>query len=194
MDFPPALQWARRPITFALQNMVVWGLGLAAGDPGLGRFPVDGVAGILRVRGEWRQHLLLWGWTGLYFAYQSYNWTRTMRYQMLVYPTLAIIAAWAVFALWPKPMAAAQRSCAHWLAARWRGCHRDRCPGADRCLGVCLYAHLYPPGDARRGQPLDLPERPWADQPADRIGCGGDQPAGGLPFGLYAASRRQLRW
>ena len=162
VDFPPALQWARRPIWFALQNMVLWGLGLPLGILAWAGFLWMGFR-ILRVRGEWRQHLLLWGWTGLYFAYQSYNWTRAMRYQMLVYPTLAIIAAWAVFALWPKPMAAAQRSCAHWLAARWRGCHRDRCTGNDRRLGVCLHAHLYPPGDAGRSQPLDLSKRPRAD-------------------------------
>ncbi len=98
VDFPPALQWARRPISFALQNMVLWGLGLPLGILAWAGFLWMAFR-ILRVRGEWRQHLLLWGWTGLYFAYQSYNWTRAMRYQMLVYPTLAIIAAWAVFAL-----------------------------------------------------------------------------------------------
>ncbi|RPJ50511.1 MAG: phospholipid carrier-dependent glycosyltransferase, partial [Chloroflexi bacterium] len=103
VDFPPALQWARRPITFALQNMIIWGLGLPLGILAWAAFLWMGVRifrSIRDPRGEWNQHLLLWGWTGVYFAYQSYNWTRSMRYQMLVYPTLAIIAAWAVFALW----------------------------------------------------------------------------------------------
>jgi YYY domain-containing protein len=103
VDFPPALQWARRPITFALQNMVIWGLGLPLGILAWAGF-LWMMVRMLRCyrdpRGEWNQHLILWGWTGVYFAYQSYNWTRSMRYQMLVYPTLAIIAAWAVFALW----------------------------------------------------------------------------------------------
>ncbi len=99
VDFPPALQWARRPITFAFQNMEKWGLGLPLGILALAGFLWMGY----RIfKGEWRQHLLIWGWTGLYFAYQSYNWTRSMRYQLLVYPTLAIIAAWAVFALWRR--------------------------------------------------------------------------------------------
>jgi hypothetical protein len=31
VDFPPALQWARRPQWFALQNLVLWGLGLPLG-------------------------------------------------------------------------------------------------------------------------------------------------------------------
>ena len=31
VDFPPALQWARRPIWFSGQNMVLWGLGLPLG-------------------------------------------------------------------------------------------------------------------------------------------------------------------
>jgi YYY domain-containing protein len=96
VDFPPALQWARRPIWFALQNMVLWGLGLPLGILAWAGF----VWMVIRVfKGEWRAHLLIWGWTALYFAYQSYNWTRSMRYQMLVYPTLAVIAAWAVFRL-----------------------------------------------------------------------------------------------
>ncbi|MCJ7715921.1 MAG: glycosyltransferase family 39 protein, partial [Anaerolineales bacterium] len=31
VDFPPALQWARRPVWFSLQNLVIWGLGLPLG-------------------------------------------------------------------------------------------------------------------------------------------------------------------
>ena len=31
VDFPPALQWARRPVWFAWQNMVLWGMGLPMG-------------------------------------------------------------------------------------------------------------------------------------------------------------------
>ena len=31
VDFPPAMQWARRPIWFSFQNMVEWGLGLPLG-------------------------------------------------------------------------------------------------------------------------------------------------------------------
>ncbi len=112
VDFPPALQWARRPLTFSLQNMVMWGLGLPLGVLAWAGFLWMGVRMVRSIRAGrgfagvpdgWQQNLLIWGWTGVYFAYQSYNWTRSMRYQMLVYPTLAIIAAWAVFALWYSP-------------------------------------------------------------------------------------------
>lgn len=100
VDFPPALQWARRPVTFALQNMVFWGLGIPLGVLAWAGFLWMGWR-IFR-RGEWKQYVLIWVWTGFYFAWQSINFTRSMRYQLPVYPSLAIIAAWAVFFLWQQ--------------------------------------------------------------------------------------------
>lgn len=99
VDFPPALQWARRPITFAWTNMVEWGMGLPLGLLAWAGFLWMG----WRIyKKDWSRHFLLWSWTGVYFAWQSWSWTRSMRYQMLVYPTLAIIAAWAVNELWER--------------------------------------------------------------------------------------------
>src|SRR5690606_12646191 len=46
-------------------------------------------------RGE-RRHALLWGWTIAYFAWQSLQFNPTMRYQLPVYPMLAMIAAWMI--------------------------------------------------------------------------------------------------
>ncbi len=97
VDFPPALQWARRPVTFALQNMVEWGLGLPLGLLAWAGFLYMGWR---MYKGDWRKHLLLWSWTGVYFVWQSLNFSRSMRYQLPVYPALAIIAAWVVFVLW----------------------------------------------------------------------------------------------
>lgn len=99
VDFPPALQWARRPVWFALQNQVLWGLGLPLG--------VLAWAGFLwmgwqMLRGEGRRYLILWGWTALYFIWQSLQGNPTMRYLLPVYPTLAVTAAWAVFLLWDR--------------------------------------------------------------------------------------------
>jgi len=97
VDFPPALQWARRPwVWFPFQNMVVWGLGLP-----LGVLAWAGFAWMAwrMLQGEWRQHFLLWGWTALYFAWQATSWNPTMRYLLLIYPSMAIIAAWAVVEL-----------------------------------------------------------------------------------------------
>jgi len=51
------------------------------------------------IKGEWQKHVLLWGWTAIYFGWQSLQWNSTMRYQLPIYPMLAIFAAWFVFAL-----------------------------------------------------------------------------------------------
>ncbi len=40
---------------------------------------------------------LLWGWTAFYFGWQSLQFNPTMRYQLPVYPLLAMMAAWVVF-------------------------------------------------------------------------------------------------
>ena len=97
VDAPFALQWIRRPITFAWTNMVDWGFGLPLG--------LLAWAGFLwmawrMIRGEWRKFLLLWGWTAGFFTWQSLQGNPSMRYQIPVYPTLAIMAAWVVFQLW----------------------------------------------------------------------------------------------
>ena len=49
-------------------------------------------------KGEWR-HALLWGWTALYFFWQSLQFNPTMRYQLPIYPLLGMMAAWFVFEL-----------------------------------------------------------------------------------------------
>ncbi len=95
VDFPPALQWARRPLTFSWRNMVEFGMGLPLGLLAWTGFLYMGWR---MIKGEWRKHLLLWSWTLAYFVWQSVAFSRSMRYQLPVYPALAIIAAWAVFA------------------------------------------------------------------------------------------------
>ncbi|MFN2234075.1 MAG: DUF2298 domain-containing protein, partial [Anaerolineales bacterium] len=99
VDFPPALQWARRPITFSWQNMVLWGLGLP-----LGLLAWTGFAFMAwrMLKGEWKRHILLWGWTAAYFTWQSIQWNSTLRYQLPIYPLLAIMAAWFVFEIYNR--------------------------------------------------------------------------------------------
>lgn len=101
VDFPPAMQWARRPVWFAWENMVRWGMGLPLGLLAWAGFLW---AGWRILKGEWQKHVLLWGWTGLYFIWQSLIFNPSMRYQLLIYPTLAIFAAWALVRLydWKK--------------------------------------------------------------------------------------------
>jgi YYY domain-containing protein len=99
VDFPPAMQWARRPVWFSGQNLVLWGLGLPLGILSWAGFLW---AGWRMLKGEWKRHLLLWGWTGGYFVWQSLASNPTMRYQLPIYPTLVIFAGWAVIALWDR--------------------------------------------------------------------------------------------
>lgn len=91
VDFPPALQWANRSVLFGGINMVLWGLGIPFGILALMGYLWMGWR---ILRGEWKQHLLLWGWTGFYFAWQSLQMNPTMRYFMPVYPLAAMMAAW----------------------------------------------------------------------------------------------------
>ena len=97
VDFPPALQWARRPITFSWENMAAWGLGLPYGLFATLAYLGMGWA-ILRKK-HWRVHLPLWAFTGMYFVWQSFSWVRSMRYQMLIYPAVALIAGWGLMTL-----------------------------------------------------------------------------------------------
>lgn len=102
VDFPPAMQWARRPIWFSFQNMALWGLGLPLGLLAWAGFLWAGwrlITGWRERTREWASHALLWSWTAIYFAWQSLQLNPTMRYEMPIYPNLAIFAAWTVFAL-----------------------------------------------------------------------------------------------
>ena len=113
VDFPPALQWARRSHLFSLENMVLWGFGLPLGLLAWGGFLWMGVRFLRELvrrvtrRGweaalthPWPASVLVWGWTAVYFLWQSAAWNPTMRYQLPVYPTLVVLAAWAIGALW----------------------------------------------------------------------------------------------
>ncbi len=93
------LQWARRTHLYSFDNLTVWGLGLPLG--------ILAWAGFLWMawrmfKGEWNKHILLWSWTGLYFVWQSLQYNPNMRYQLPIYPLLAMMAAWAVFD-WARP-------------------------------------------------------------------------------------------
>ncbi len=107
-DFPPAMQWARRPLTYGLVNYVRWGVG-----PALALLVVL-AAGFMAWR--WRRgehiHGLVWIWGVGYFAWQSTIWNPTMRYFLPAYPALSVIAAWGLEVLLRHPR------------RRWRGLAR----------------------------------------------------------------------
>ena len=96
---PWALQWARRTHLYSFQNLTTWGLGLPLGILAWIGFLWMGWR---ILKGEWRQNILLWGWTAVYFIWQSLQFNPNMRYQLPIYPLLAMMAAWAVFD-WTSP-------------------------------------------------------------------------------------------
>ncbi len=98
-DLPWALQWARRNHLYSFQNLTVWGLGLPLGILAWAGFLWMGWR---MLKGEWQQHILLWSWTAIYFTWQSLQYNPTMRYQLPIYPLLAMMAAWLVFWLWDR--------------------------------------------------------------------------------------------
>lgn len=92
-DLPWNLQWARRSHLFSFTNLTIWGMGLPLGILAWAGFLYMGWR---ILKGEWR-HALLWGWTAVYFIWQSLQFNPTMRYQLPIYPLLAMMAAWVVF-------------------------------------------------------------------------------------------------
>jgi hypothetical protein len=92
-DLPWNLQWARRNHLYSFTNLTTWGLGLPLGILAWIGFLYMGWR---ILKGEWR-HALLWGWTAAYFIWQSLQFNPTMRYQLPIYPLLAMMAAWFVF-------------------------------------------------------------------------------------------------
>ncbi|HML40564.1 MAG TPA: DUF2298 domain-containing protein [Bellilinea sp.] len=119
VDMPPALQWARRSITFSFQNMVVWGMGIP--------FAIAAWAGFLwlgwrMIKGEWPKTVLFWGWTAAYFLWQSLQGNPTMRYQLPIYPLLAVMAAWAILELGQKAFWSENRRASMvWRISAWAG-------------------------------------------------------------------------
>jgi len=94
-DLPWNLQWARRTHLYSFTNLTIWGLGLPLGILAWAGFLLMG----WRIfKGEYK-HLLLWGWTAFYFIWQSLQFNPTMRYQLPIYPLLAMMAAWVIFEL-----------------------------------------------------------------------------------------------
>jgi len=96
VDFPPALQWARRPLWSSFKNLALWGVGLPFGLAALASSLAMGFN--LNRKKNW-DILPLLAWTLIYAAWQGLAWVKSMRYLMLIYPLLAIIAAWGLWQL-----------------------------------------------------------------------------------------------
>ena len=126
--FPPAIQWVDRPaILFPLSNMILWGMGLAAGlfawfallwalwrilntdhRPQTTDHPPTEV--VLSsddksrhlVTPEWMLHAIPVFWTLIYFLYMGTRWVKSVRYFLPLYPALFVLAGWAIVYLWQR--------------------------------------------------------------------------------------------
>jgi YYY domain-containing protein len=115
-SFPPAIQWVDRPaILFPLSNMILYGMGLTAGL--FAWFAVVWAAWRVvssvgkKVRRtqesathwdwpEWMLHAIPLTWTLLYFLFMGTRWVKSVRYFLPIYPTLFVLAGWAIVELW----------------------------------------------------------------------------------------------
>ena len=101
-SFPPALQWTdRAPILFPLSNMALYGLGLTAGIAAWLGF-LWALWRIARARPDWTAHAIPVVWSGLYFVFMGTRWVKSVRYFLPIYPTLLLLAGWALLALWNR--------------------------------------------------------------------------------------------
>ena len=99
-EFPPAWQWAQRiPLLFAFRNLVSYGMGLPLGILAWAGW---GWALIRTLRGDWQRHLIPLVWTGAYFLWRGSGFTSAMRYQLPIYPTLALFASWGFWEAWER--------------------------------------------------------------------------------------------
>ncbi len=99
VDFPPNHQWAMRThYLFPLGNIIQWGLGTPLGIAAWLGWVWAGWR-ILRGREDWTRHLLPFVWILIYFGWQGRQWVMSMRYYIILYPFLALFAAWALVKL-----------------------------------------------------------------------------------------------
>lgn len=99
-SFPPALQWTdRTPLLFPITNMVLYGMGLTAGIAAfLGLFWA--LWRIARFRADWMNHAIPVIWSLGYLLFMGTRWVKSIRYFLPIYPTMLLLAAWALFVIW----------------------------------------------------------------------------------------------
>ncbi|MCB8981079.1 MAG: glycosyltransferase family 39 protein [Ardenticatenaceae bacterium] len=107
--FPPALQWTdRAKIVFPFTNMVLYGMGIAAGlTAWAGLFWA--LWRIVRARPDWLVHSIPVAWSLAYFLFMGTRWVKSIRYFLPIYPTLFLLGGWALWTVWQKAQQSEQR-------------------------------------------------------------------------------------
>jgi YYY domain-containing protein len=97
--YPPAEHWANRPaIITPFLSIVLWGMGLPLGLAAFGGLIWAGVRAFKGV--EWKKHLLPVLFAGSMFLFLGTRWVKEMRYFLVIYPFLCLLAAWALVEIW----------------------------------------------------------------------------------------------
>jgi len=100
VDWPPNHQWfGRRDWLFPLQNIVLWGMGLPLGVAAVLSWIWAAVA---LLRGRRPELLPPTLWSALILGYYGMQFGKTMRYFLPIYPTLILLTAAALIALWDR--------------------------------------------------------------------------------------------
>ncbi|MHB0858444.1 MAG: DUF2298 domain-containing protein [Anaerolineae bacterium] len=139
IDYPPSHQWTGRPaVWYALENMVLWGLGLPLG---LAVWASWGLAAYQMLRPGYGQdrrwaHLLPWAWMTFTFFFQSIQFVKTVRYMLPIYPTMAVLAGFGLVWLWDRARVARPS------AVRWTGLVA-RLAVAAVVLGTAFWAFAF---------------------------------------------------
>ncbi|MCB8944768.1 MAG: glycosyltransferase family 39 protein [Ardenticatenaceae bacterium] len=104
-SFPPAVQWTDRdPIIFPFTNITLYGMGLTAALAAWIGLLWAGVR-LIRFKPDWMSHAIPVLWTGFYFLFMATRWVKSIRYFLPIYPTLLLLGAWALVALWQRAKA-----------------------------------------------------------------------------------------
>jgi YYY domain-containing protein len=90
-NYPPSLQWTRRSVIFPIKNMIFWGMGIAFGIISIASLVIMAIDFF---RGKKGAYILVLFWNIAYIFWQALRWNPTMRYFLLVYPTMALSAGW----------------------------------------------------------------------------------------------------
>lgn len=108
-EWPPNVHWTARPmLTYAWQNLTVWGVGLPLGLAATLGWLWAAWRCFKGDEAEWKRHLLPVAWVGGYFLWQNMQFWRYMRYFMPIYPLAILLAAWALVELAKRTRANAQ--------------------------------------------------------------------------------------
>ena len=155
VDFPPALQWTRRASTFSLYNLLVWGLGLPLGITAL--LSWLGM-GFKIFKNKDHLHMPLWVWSLVYFVWQGLAWVSSMRYLLLLYPLIAIFAAWGLGQLVNNKAGfqVSRLDLSRKLLQTTGFVLYSFGPFDNRSLGICLQSYLHPPSYQGGCDRLDL--------------------------------------